>query len=69
MPEPVTISRELADQIDRALTKTITSAVAFYSTEPYPDDPRWTPWTRFGKPLCARAEKARSELREAVANA
>jgi hypothetical protein len=64
----ITLSREEAQAIDRALTKTITSAIAFYSDEPYPDDPRWTPWTRFGKPLAARAEMARKPVREALRN-
>lgn len=63
MSENVVISSELADAIDRALTKTITSAIAHYSSEPYPDDPRWSPWTRFGKRLADRAGDARRELR------
>ena len=62
----VVISREVAEQIDCVLTMTITHAIAHYSNEPYPDDPRWTPWTRFGRPLSERAGEARKALREAM---
>jgi hypothetical protein len=62
----ITISRELAEQIDRALTATITNAIAHYSNEPYLDDPRWTPWTRFGRRVAARADEARKEIRKVL---
>lgn len=65
---PVTLTMAEAKAIDRALTKTVTQAIAFYSDKPYPDDPRWTPWTRFGKPLANRADEARKMLRRAMAN-
>jgi hypothetical protein len=34
--------------------------------EPYPDDPRWSPWTRFGKRACDRGQAARKQVREAL---
>lgn len=49
--------------LDRALTKAISYAVAFADNTPHPDDPRWTPWSRFGKPMAERCENARKLVR------
>src|ERR687889_9342 len=49
-------SRTDLEAIDRALSKTIAHLVAFANTTPYLDDPRWSPWTRFQKPLAAGAQ-------------
>jgi hypothetical protein len=64
--DTVTISRELAKHIDRALTNSATTLIAVLGDDPYPDDPRWTPWTRFGSPVCARISEVRKGLREAL---
>ncbi|MFD9444975.1 hypothetical protein [Streptomyces sp. NPDC060001] len=55
---------QLYDALDRARVarRRVTSAliaVESLLTTPYPDDPRWTPWTRFVQP-------ALKELREAL---
>ncbi|MEU1800842.1 hypothetical protein [Streptomyces sp. NPDC019937] len=55
---------ELRAALDRARTarRRVSSAlvaVAPLLDQPYPDDPRWTPWTRFVRPAMA-------ELREAL---
>lgn len=52
--------------VDRALTKAITYLVAMGDTTPYPDDPRWSPWTRFQKPLVDRCRAAREPVRTAL---
>jgi hypothetical protein len=62
MPE---IPAEVIDKIDRALSKAITTSIAFGDSTPYPDDPRWSPWTRFHKPVVDRCAEARKALREA----
>lgn len=62
---PVLTHDELA-AIDRALTKTISHMVAFADSAPYPDDPRWSPWTRFQKPLAERCRAAREPVRRAL---
>ena len=49
-------------RIDDALRKAASYAVAFADDTPYPDDPRWSPWTRFGKPMAERATNARAVL-------
>lgn len=64
--ESVVLSREAAGQIDRALHKTIVHLIATANKEPYPDDPRWSPWTRWQKPLADRCDQARKALRKAM---
>jgi hypothetical protein len=56
-------SRTDLEAIDRALSKTIAHLVAFANTTPYLDDPRWSPWTRFQKPLADRCDAARAKVR------
>lgn len=34
---------------------------------PYPDDPRWTPWTRFGERAGRKATNALTTVRDALA--
>lgn len=62
MPE---VPQDVIDKVDRALTKCITTSIALSDRldDPYPDDPRWTPWTRFAKPAADRALDARKALR------
>jgi hypothetical protein len=64
-----TISVELAQQIDRALSKAMSHMIAMANTTPYPDDPRWSPWTRWQKPLSEQCGEARKALREAIRDA
>lgn len=59
------MTRAERDSIDAALRRAIASAIAHYGNEPYRDDPRWTPWTRFGKRVADRCEQARAILRRA----
>ena len=35
--------------------------------EPYPDDPRWSSWTRFGKRAADAAANAQAEITRALA--
>ncbi len=63
------IPAEVIDKIDRALSKAITTSVALADDTPYPDDPRWSPWTRFHKPVADRCREAREALRERVSAA
>lgn len=55
--------------IERALDDAIKHLVAFGDRTPYPDDPRWSPWTRFQKPLIDKLVAARDEHRGAVEGA
>ncbi len=57
------IPAEVIDKIDRALSKAITTSIALADDTPYPDDPRWSPWTRFHKPVADRCREAREALR------
>lgn len=36
---------------------------------PYPDDPRWTPWTRFGERAFRAAGRAHETVRRALTSA
>jgi hypothetical protein len=62
---------ERARTARRRLTSALT-AVESHLTTPYPDDPRWTPWTRFVQPAlkgltdALRAEPDAAELRHLV---
>ena len=50
----------LAESED-ALRRVATTCIALSDLldKPYPDDPRWTPYTRFVKPALQRVERAR----------
>jgi hypothetical protein len=63
----ITLTRQEAEQIEDALGRSIRQLVAHTSNEPYPDDPRWTPWTRFAKPVADRCSAARTMLRKKLA--
>lgn len=65
----LTMDRKQLEAIDRALSKSIAHLIAFADDTPYPDDPRWSPWTRFQKPLAERCEAARAPVREALRDA
>ena len=66
MSDMVTIPREVADLALDALRNAKVNAIAHYSGEPYKDDPRWSPWTRFGSRVASRCERAETALRAAV---
>lgn len=53
-------------RVEEALRGAAVAAIAHYSDEPYEDDPRWSPWTRFGKRVADRCELARTILRSAA---
>ena len=55
-------------QADEALRRNIVTwiALAPLLDEPYPDDPRWTPYTRFAKRAMRQAGDARKAIREAL---
>lgn len=36
---------------------------------PYPDDPRWTPWTRWVHPMATKAWEAKEQLADALRKA
>lgn len=63
------MTRDELEAIDRALSKAITHLIATADDTPYPDDPRWSPWTRFQKPLAERCREAREPVRAALRNA
>lgn len=67
-PQQITLTRQEAEQIERALTKTIAQQIAFADDTPYPDDRRWSPWTRWQKPLADRCSKAREIIRVKLAS-
>ena len=52
-----------------ALRENITTWITLQPmlNEPYPDDPRWTPWTRFGKRAADIAVEAKAAIRVALA--
>ncbi len=64
-PAPSTkLTRNELKAVDRALSDTISLLIALADDTPYPDDPRWTPWTRFQKPLAERCRRARKPVRD-----
>jgi hypothetical protein len=60
------LTRRELDAIDRALSKTISHLIATADDTPFADDPRWSPWTRFQKPLADRCREARKPVRDAL---
>lgn len=67
MSDSVALPRDELEQIECALSRTIRHLIAFADTKPYPDDPRWSPWTRFQKPLADRCSAARDLVRAHLA--
>ncbi len=66
MPEQVTLPREVVDEALAALKRSRTHLIAFNDPTPYKDDPRWSPWTRFQKPLAERCQAAIDALNAAM---
>lgn len=64
--DTVTLSRDVVDQAIKALRNAKVNAIAHYSNEPYPDDPRWSPWTRFGHRVVQRCDYSEKALRAAL---
>lgn len=62
----VQVNRADVERAIEALHAAKVDAIAFYSDEPYPDDPRWSPWTRFGKRTADKCDRAEKALREAL---
>lgn len=60
------MTRDELAAVDRALSKAITHLIATADDTPYSDDPRWSPWTRFQKPLADRCRDARGPVRVAL---
>jgi hypothetical protein len=59
MPE---VPQHVIDQTVAALRKAEIHMVAFADAEPYKDDPRWSPWDRFQKPVAKCCKAARTAL-------
>lgn len=59
------VARDDLERVDEALRSAAVSAIAHYASEPYEDDPQWSPWSRFGKPVADRCTRAREILRRA----
>lgn len=57
--------READDALRQHMTAWIT--VAPLLEDPYPDDPRWSPWTRYGERACRRGDAARAAVAAALA--
>ncbi len=64
VPALVEALRE-CDEEGRALTADLI-AVKLHLDDPYPDDPRWTPWTRFVERGLRRLDAARKKARAAL---
>jgi len=60
--ETVEVPRAVIEQANQALRKASVHLIAFSDANPYPDDPRWSPWTRFQKPVADRCYAAREAL-------
>jgi hypothetical protein len=52
-------ARELGRKIQAVI-------IAICPDTPYPDDPRWTPWTRFGKRACAKVEQLVAQAEQGI---
>lgn len=65
MPYSHGMTTKDVERIDYTLTKAISHLIAFADDTPYLDDPRWSPWTRFQKPLADRCRVAREIVRGA----
>lgn len=57
-------------EADKALRANVTTWITLEPklTDPFPDDPRWSPWTRFGKRAAMKAQAARDAIRAALAS-
>lgn len=64
--DTITLPRAVVEQASDALRKASVHLVAFADNNPYPDDPRWSPWTRFQKPVTDRCYAAREALLKAL---
>jgi hypothetical protein len=53
--------RELRDDLRGVLADII--AIKPHLTTPYPDDPRWTPWSRFAERALRTVENVRDALK------
>lgn len=64
------IPDEVLDRVERALKDCYHAALTLSNglNEPYLDDPRWTPWTRWLGPASQKAYDARRELRDSREN-
>ena len=61
------IPTDVLDKVECALMVATSTAIMLGSSlsDPYPDDPRWTPNTRFLEPMGKRAMAAKDALRKA----
>jgi hypothetical protein len=61
------IPDDVLDRVERALTEATATALTLGPAldKPYPDDPRWSPNTRFLEPMGRRAFDAKVVLRKA----
>lgn len=64
----VTLDRALVERAERALRGVAKTALVVKPTldQPYPDDPRWTPWTRWMEKDAHEAFNASEALRAAL---
>jgi hypothetical protein len=62
-------AEELLRECAEALRKNETTWIALSATldQPYPDDPRWSPWTRFGERAARAASQAKRSARAFLA--
>ena len=61
------IPTDVLDKVECALMVATSTAITLGPSlsDPYPDDPRWTPNTRFLEPMGRRAMAAKDALRKA----
>jgi hypothetical protein len=64
------IPDDVLNRVERALTNATVVALTLGPrlSDPYPDDPRWTPNTRWLEPMGKRALAAKMALRDARRN-
>jgi hypothetical protein len=68
-PSEGKLDDHLIARLKEANRKVSSACIAVVSNEPYPDDPRWTPWTRFIHPALTRLDAAVREAATALSEA
>lgn len=60
MAQSIREAQKCADEIKEAWTDLVTGLIAVspHLSQPYPDDARWTPWTRFVEHEIGRMDEA-----------
>jgi hypothetical protein len=64
----VTLPLAVVERAIAALRKAVVVSIAVQPAldQPYSDDPRWTPWSRWVEPMAREASAARESLAKAA---